>query len=388
VGGILLPVLAAAALAAGLRGVPGGGRPRRVRAVELPALGVLALTLVLWIPAAKLFTLKPLSDRDGWEIWGLRAQALYDFGRPVPPIFTDLTYSGLQHPLLLPALEAVDFRFMRTFDGTVVHLQLLGLALGFVGGAWVLLRGTTRQLLLAATLLALVAAPAFFDQLQTNYADVPLAMFVALGVAALATWLRSGEAGMLPAAALFLAAGALTKNEGECFALTAFLAALAVARRGQRKPLLLAAAAVLAADLPWRIWIQANHVKIAEYSLSNLFNPGYLSGNDGRVWPSVRELGAQIARVPSWSYLVLLALVGILGAVVLRRLRLALFGAGWLLLSFAGLVGIYWISTNPLTSHLSNSSYRTIDSLVIAGALLTPVLLFRDPGAATRPPPP
>jgi hypothetical protein len=234
----------------------------------------------------------------------------------------------------------------------------------------------------------LVAAPAFFDQLQTNYADVPLAMFVALGVAALATWLRTGEAGMLPAAALFLAAGALTKNEGECFSLTAFLAALAVARRGQRKPLLLAAAAVLAADLPWRIWIQANHVKIAEYSLSNLFNPSYLNGNDGRVWPSVRELGAQIARVPSWSYLILLALVGILGAIILRRLRLALFGTGWLLLSFAGLVGIYWISTNPLTSHLSNSSYRTIDSLVIAGALLAPVLLFRDPGAATGPPSP
>jgi hypothetical protein len=31
----------------------------------------------------------------------------------------------------------------------------------------------------------------------------------------------------------------------------------------------------------------------------------------------VRELGAQIARVPSWSYLDLLALVGILGAIVL-----------------------------------------------------------------------
>ena len=379
VGGILLPVLAASALAAGLRRVPGGGRPRRVRARELPALGLLAAMLVLALPAARLFAFKPLSNQDGWEIWGLRARALYEFGHPFSPVFTQLEYPGLQHPLLLPALEALDFRFMRSFDGTTVHLQLLGLALAFVGGAWVLLRGSVRPLLLAATLLAVVAAPAFFDQLQTNYADIPLAMFVALGVAALATWLRTEAAGMLPAAALFLAAGALTKNEGECFALTAFIAAAAVARRSQYRPLLLAAAAVLAADLPWRIWLQANHVKILEYSLSNLFDPSYLGANDGRVGPSARELLHQILRVPSWSYLVLLALLGLVGALILRRLRLAFFAAGWLALSFTGLLAIYWISTNTLASNLDNSSNRTIDSLVITAALLVPVLLYAEP---------
>ena len=46
--------------------------------------------------------------------------------------------------------------------------------------------------------------------------------------------------------------------------------------------------------------------------------------------------------------------------------------------SFGALVAIYWISTNPLTSHLENSSDRTIDSLVIAGGLLVPVLLFDE----------
>jgi hypothetical protein len=42
--------------------------------------------------------------------------------------------------LLLPSLEAVDSRFLGHFDGTLVHLQLAGLALAFVGGAWTLLR--------------------------------------------------------------------------------------------------------------------------------------------------------------------------------------------------------------------------------------------------------
>jgi hypothetical protein len=39
----------------------------------------------------------------------------------------------------------------------------------------------------SSVLLAIVAAPTFFNQLQTNYADLPLAIFVALGVAARAT---------------------------------------------------------------------------------------------------------------------------------------------------------------------------------------------------------
>ena len=47
-------------------------------------------------------------------------------------------------------------------------------------------------------------------------------------------------------------------------------------------------------------------------------------------------------------------------------------GLAW---GFAGLVAIYWISTNPLTNHLYNSSDRTIDALVIGSALLAPVLI-------------
>jgi hypothetical protein len=386
VGRALLPVLAAVSLFLGLRRVPGGGRPRREPIASLPAIAILAATLFVAVPMARLLAVKPLSERDGWEIWATRARALYEFGHPVSPVFTDPIYPALQHPLLLPGLEAIDFRFMGAFDGTVVHLQLLGLAIGFVGGAWTLLRGTTRPILLAATLLALVAAPTFVNQLQTNYADVPLAMFVALGVAALASWLRTGAEGMLPAAALFLAAGALTKNEGECFALTAIVAALIVARRGQRRPILLAAGAVLLADLPWRIWLQLNRVKIAEYSISNLFNPRYLIDHADRVGPSMHDLFREAWTMGSWSYLVLLSLFALVGAAFLGRFRLVCFGAGWLVLSFAGLTAIYWISTNTLGSNLSNSSDRTIDSLVLTAALLTPVLLFRErePDAPVR----
>ena len=73
-----------------------------------------------------------------------------------------------------------------------------------------------------------------------------------------------------------------------------------------------------------------------------------------------------------------LVIVGLAGALLLRRFRPAAFAGVWLLLSFAGLVAIYWISTNPVGSHLSDSSDRTIDTLVIGGALLVPVLLSTE----------
>jgi len=138
VGRIGLPVLAAFTLVAGLSRVAGGAWPPR-RRVEASHL-VLVLAVVLCLRAARLFAVKPLLEFDGWAIWATRARALYDYGHPIAPVFTDPAYPALQYPLLLPSLEAVDFRFLGHFDGTLVHLQLAGLALAFVGGAWTLLR--------------------------------------------------------------------------------------------------------------------------------------------------------------------------------------------------------------------------------------------------------
>ena len=380
VGWIALAVVTVAVLVFGLRRLDRAPwEPVPPLLHRLPSLAVLATGVAFLAAATGLFAVKPLFETDGWLLWGLRARALYDFGHPVAPVFTSAQYPGLPYPLWLPALEAADFRFMGAFDGTLVHLQLAGLAIAFFGGAWVLLRSTSRPFLLATALLAIVTAPSVFNQLQTNFADIPLAMLIALGVAALATWSRTGEPGLLPVAALFLGAGAITKSEGGLFALAAFLAAAIVARRAQLRPLALAACVVGAIYLPWGLWISFHHVKARDYALSDLFSPSYLREHSDRVGPVVRELLFQIRAVPTWSHLVLFALVGLVGAFVLRRVRLAAFATAWLLLSFAGLVAIYWISWQPLANHLYNSADRTIDTLVIGAALLVPVLLHPDP---------
>jgi hypothetical protein len=203
-------------------------------------------------------------------------------------------------------------------------------------------------------------------------------MLTALGVALLAIWLSEDDGSLLALAALFFGAAAITKNEGETFALAAYLAAAVVAGRGRLRPLALAALATLAIDLPWRIWVQVHHAQIAEYSLANLFDPAYLGRQGSRLGPAARELFAQLHHVGSWSFVALFAAIGLVGALLGRRFQTAAFAAVWLALSFTGLLAVYWISTNPLTNHLHFSSTRTIDSLVLGAALLVPILLRRE----------
>ena len=356
IGRLALPLLAGVSLCLGLsrqeRAAPQRPRPRLLP--QLPSLAVLGVAAAFLVAAARMFAVKPLWESDGWAIWGTRARALYEFGHPTGPVFTSLLYPALQHPLWLPALEAVDFRFLGRFDGSLAVAQLFGLALALVGGGWVLLRRHAPPVLLAGALLAILTAPTFFFQLPTNFADIPLAIFMALGLAALAAWLRSGEPGLLPAAILFLGTAAITKNEGEVFVLAAFVAAALVGRGAQLRPLTYAGLAVLAIDLPWRIWIQLHHVKISEYSLSSLFSPTYLREQSYRVRPAASELLTQI-NGGGWSHLNIAIIGGLVGALALRQIRAALFVAVWLALAFAGLVAIYWISPEPLSNHLYNS---------------------------------
>jgi hypothetical protein len=372
VGRVGLPLLAAGSLALGLprleRGRPRPGWRRWQLVLLLP-------TAVYLANAARLFAVKPLLENDSWALWGTRARALYEFGHPVAPVFTEGWYPALQYPLFLPALEAIDFRFFGAVDGTTIHLQELGLAAAFVAAAWTLLLRHSESVVLAAALLAIVTAPMFFRQLQANHADIPVAMLLALGVAALAAWLRSGERGLLPAATLFLAAGALTKNEGELFVVAAFVAAFAVARRVQRRPLAYALGATVACVAPWHVWLLAHDVTATTFNLSHLLHPDYLTSHWFRVVSAQHQLFAHIQLASNTSRLSLVAGVGFACALALGSFRLTAFGAAWLVLSFGVLLCVYWASSQPLYPDLNFSADRTIDTLLVGGVLLVPVLI-------------
>jgi hypothetical protein len=374
-----LVVLGAVVLFVGLRRLrgPSSASNTVLLATERPwsrAIGGLALAvaLVLLLHAWRTYEIRPLLEWDGWAIWGTRARALYEFGGATGPVFTSDAYLPLQHPLLLPALEATDFRAMSAFDPTLVHVQLVLLAVGFLLSFLVLLRDRVPAFVLGLSALALLAAEPVLKQLSTNLADVPLALFVALGLVGLGRWLQTGERWPLVAGSLFLGAGTLTKSEGAFFALAALLALLPLAWRRWRE-LGLAGLAVGLILLPWRLFVAAHGLPLVEYRFRNALSPSYLSDHSDRVGPAASGLLDEIFSL-DWGLLVPLFLVALATAVLARRYRLAVFAALWTALAFLGLLVIYWISVIPIDLALVWSADRTIVTIVVGAAALAPLL--------------
>jgi hypothetical protein len=339
------------------------------------AVGAVAFVLcaVLLVHAWRTFEIRPLLEWDGWAIWGTRARALYEFGGATGPVFTTQEYLPLQHPLLLPALEAMDFRVMSAFDPTLIHVQLLLLAVGFLAAFATLLRDFVPDYVIGLVALALLAAEPVLKQLSTNMADVPLALFVGLGLAGLGRWLVTDETWPLVAGAAFLAAATLTKNEGAMFVLVAFVAAVPAAR-GRLRTLGLAALGVALVLFPWRLNVALRDLPLVEYDLSNALSPSYLSDHSDRVSPAARGLAEEIFTL-DWGVLPLVFAVGLVAAIVARRYAVAAFGALWVTLAFLGLLVVYWISTIPIGLALVWSGDRTIITVVVGATTLAAVLV-------------
>ena len=372
-----LVVIAAVVLFFGLRRARGAKQVTdrvtcRAALEQVVGGGALAVSLVLLAHAWGTYEIRPLLEWDGWAIWGTRSRALYEFGGATGPVFTSDVYLPLQHPLLLPSLDAIDFRAMGTYDPALVHVQLALLAFGFLLGFVSLLRDRVPFALVGATALAVLSAEPVLKQLSTGLADVPLAFFVALGLLGTGRWLASGERWALVAGTLFLGAATLTKSEGLFFALAALLA-LAPFAWSRLRELGVAAAAVVAIVLPWRLFVSLRDLPLVEYRFRDAVSPAYLSDHSDRVSPAVRGLGGEVLS-GDWGLLVPLFLVAVVAAVLARRYALAGFAVVWTVLAFCGLVLVYWISTIPVDLALVWSGDRTIVTVVIGAAALAPLL--------------
>src|SRR5439155_14477585 len=151
---------------------PGRRRPNLVNAVGFTAL------IALIIDYGRAFRVAPLNRYDAWAIWALKGHALYAFGWADPVVFAGASYrfANLDYPLLIPSLEAVDFRSMGAFDTRLAHVQFLLFLVAALLALFALLRDRVPSLVLWLSLFGLALAPVVFDQLLTAYADVPLAL--------------------------------------------------------------------------------------------------------------------------------------------------------------------------------------------------------------------
>jgi hypothetical protein len=314
---------------------------------------------------------KPLSEWDSWSIWGRKATALfYDGSLPVH-MFTSPIYAFMHpdYPILVPTFESIQFRAMGGLNTQPLHAQFWLLLVTFVWS--VLYLGARRGALLTWTPIAVAIgiAPGVYGQLMTAYADIPMAIFLALGVLLLAEWLRTFDGRVLALATLFLAASANTKNEGLLVAVIAFVVAggvLAATRRTDRIRLLaLGALGFLAGILPWRLWVAAHHLQ-GEIPFGKAFSLSYLADRSDRFWPSVTALYEQLIDQTTWLYIVPLAAALVVASFAARRRReTAAFFFGTGVLFFIGLVWVYWVSSvEPLKIFLATSAYRVVAAIM------------------------
>ena len=323
----------------------------------------------------------PLIAWDAWTMWMRKAAVLYHYGALRPEFFAGEVYrfTSPDYPLLMPLWEAVHFRAMGGIDSVAIHVQFWVLLVGFFWAAAFLAHRVTRPAIWAPVLLLAAAAPGVWGQLLTVYADVPMALFLGLGMLALGIWLAERRPGDLALAALLLAAAAGTKNEG----LMAAVAALAVAAvivaferghpaRAALRPLGIAVAGFLALVAPWRIWVAANGVEGA-IPVAQGLNPLYLAERTGRVPAAIAGLVDALDDQTAWTYVLPLGVAVVLAALIAGAARrVALFYLGSMALISAMIVWAYWIAPTELGWHIGTSVGRvstTVVFVALAGLL-------------------
>jgi hypothetical protein len=367
----LLTALSVVTLAWHLRGTdrPGWTRP------GWPVLAAAGPLVALLVEYARAFAVAPLNRYDAWAIWALKGHALSSFGWADPAVFAGTSYrfANLDYPLLLPSLEAIDFRAMGAFDTRLVHLQFLLLLVAGLAALATVLRGRVQPVVLWTVVAAVAVAPAVFDQLLTAYADVPLALVFAVGVGASGRWLLTDERWALALATLCFAGALLTKNEGTLFVVAAFIGLFAVAWR-RRRALVVAAAVDVVSLLPWKLYVRVHHLQDINYKLTDSFDVHHIHGRLGVGPIAFRTLLGEMVDPLQWGLLMPLFFVLVAAALVFGARRLALFGAVTAGLSWLGLSWIYVISHFEYSAYLDSTKTRVVASVVLGSAALIPLL--------------
>ncbi len=203
---------------------------------------------------------QPLYPWDAWTTWAVRARVWSELRELVPfvsgktwlahPEDQPYTIDAWAYPPAVSLIAAWPSLAMGGWNETASNLPWLGaglaLALGLYGQAR--LWGASPLWALITLWLAL-SLPILQTQIAlAGYADLWVALALALGLTAFLQWARSGDWRQGLLALLALLACALMKREGLVWALL-FIPALVVARL--RGPRLLAATALLLGALVW-----------------------------------------------------------------------------------------------------------------------------------------
>lgn len=388
-------VVTSAALGAGgfgyarYRRLPVFARPRearrlRRRLTEAPLdssiVAVFVLVFLIYGTVGLLTSVvTPLDQWDGWSLWTRKALLLTHFDEiPLASVssakasefFGSGAYEFMHpdYPLIVPVLEAGFFRAAGEINTQAVHVQLWLLLVGFAWACAGIMSRTARPIVWAPVVLAAIQLSGTRDQLLTGYADVPMGIFLGLGVLLLGGWIRERERWQLVLAALMLGAAANVKNEGLMASVCVLAVATGVplARRSWRDAISLLGvwAGLIAAVAPWRVWLAVHDIS-GDFPVAKGLSPGYLADRSERVGPSIDALTTQLLDQDQWMHLVPLALGVAVLAVLHRSARaVASFYLAAGVFTFGGLVWAYWVGPDALAYLLPTSADRVVVVIV------------------------
>jgi hypothetical protein len=344
-----------------------------------------AVVVVVFAVLAVDLWYQPLWAYDAWTFWTPKAHALSALGGLDASWFTQPVLANRDYPILLPAIEAAGFRFTGYETGLLDLQSFAFAAAALLAFAEIVVPRAPRWAPVLPVLV--VASPSLADQLASAEADIPLAAFFACAAGAAYLWWREQDRSALVVFGVLCAGVAATKAEGLLFvvALTLpFVVVLLRVRAGAAVAFAgVAAAALAAAVLPWRIW-SSRHGIPQQSSLGRLTDSSLVGARAHRLPTAVEYLVERLVDPRAWLLLVpLLATLTVLGWLRGRRTA-AVVTAAVFLLSFSTLVLAYWTSQFEIHYHLSTSARRVVTGPILAWTFLLP-LAWGHNGAFTAP---
>lgn len=376
---LLVVVVSAVGLAAGaLRKQP---IPRIRGSWTLPrsrsgwaALGLAGLTVFLAAASFRAAYHAPVVAWDAWAFWIPKAKAIYFFGGLDPQLFR--TLPGPSYPLLVPALDAMDFHFMGSADATLLAVQYWLLFWGFAVAVAGLLRQLVRPALVWLFLALGAVLPEVDHRLFQLMADWPLDIFFVLAALTLVCFFRTGEAWLLGVYGVALAAMLATKREGMLLAACLILGTLvATAWRHRRATFAIVgiALAAYAVNLPWRLWWTSRHLG-SDMPDNGL---GHFAGDTSRILPGLRLVLELLFNYHLWLVPIPIAMAAAVIGMSTRERELPVLYLVVCALAIVGFAWVIWsdpslpISTKPSLTPIP----RAVGAIALLSIVIAPLLL-------------
>jgi hypothetical protein len=325
--------------------------------------------------------------------WLPRAATIYYTGGLDPSVWQ--SFLAPWYPPLAPVMDAQTFAFAGGYHPSVLPFQQVLLGIAFVLAVIGLLDRYAPRWVTLPALALLVTTPWFWWRLHSVLPDQELSYLLAGAALACVLWLHGRRGGWLGVAVVLLMAAALTKLEGALFG-AVLVAAVVVAglvlyRRAGLPALVLLLGP--AAMIPWHVWLTGNQVSssTADYNAGHALSPTFLANRFSRLSDALDfMLKAPFQNERLTAVVIVLSIV-VFAAAFTRIPVISVALAAWLTVSFFVLAAIYWVGRLEIHSYLGTSASRVGTSIIIAGGVLSPLLLGlalrRETGEADSPPP-